>query len=136
MDITKFKHQHGRIYDCIRTLHRYSTQGTSEHAREIAATVVSMSSLIKLHLSVEDKILYPALRASERSALAKMGEQYQEDMKTIAKSYDEFARRWNTAANVAQDPAGFRSDANTILRRLHARIQQEDRHFYPAVEAM
>ena len=136
MDISKFKHQHVRIFDCIRKLHRYSSQGIAEHAREIAATVVSMSSLIKLHLSVEDKVLYPALRTSERSTLAKLGEQYQEDMKAIAQSYDEFARRWNTAASVAANPAGFRADANIILKKLHARIRQEDTHFYPAIEAV
>lgn len=136
MDIAKFKHQHSRIFDCIKKLHRYSSQGIAEHAQEIAATVISMSSLIKLHLSVEDKVLYPALRASNEPSLAMMGEQYQETMKAIAKSYEEFARRWNTAASVARNPTGFRADANTILKRLHQRIQQEDGHFYPAIEAM
>lgn len=136
MDISKFKHQHTRIYDCIRTLHRYSSQGIAEHAQEIAETVVSMSSLIKLHLAVEDKVLYPALRSSTHPSLARMGERYQEDMKDIVSSYEEFARKWNTAANVANNPAGFRSDANTVLKRLHARIRQEDQQFYPMIEAM
>lgn len=136
MDIAKFKHQHTKIFDCINTLRHYSVNGVVEHAREIASAVVSMSSLIKLHLTVEDTVLYPALRSSSQHTLATMGNQYQEDMKVIARSYEEFARKWNTATNVAQDPAGFRADANTVLKRLHARIRQEDKHFYPAIEAM
>lgn len=136
MDISKFKNQHTRIFECIKTLHRYSSQGIVEHAQDIAATVISMSSLIKLHLTVEDKVLYPALRSSNQRSLARMGEQYQEDMKIIVSSYEEFARKWNTAASVAQNPAGFRADANTVLKRLHARIRQEDSQFYPAIEAM
>ncbi|HYD93877.1 MAG TPA: hemerythrin domain-containing protein [Noviherbaspirillum sp.] len=136
MNIDKFKHQHTKIYDCINILRTYSVAGIAEHAREIAENVVAMSSLIKLHLTVEDSVLYPALRSSSKHTLAKMGAQYQEDMKVIARSYEEFARKWNTAANVAQNPAGFRADANTVLKKLHARIQQEDKHFYPAIEAM
>lgn len=136
MNIDKFKHQHEKIFDCIDALRRYSVAGVAEHAREIASAVVSMSSLIKLHLSVEDTVLYPALRSRSKSLLAQMGDRYQDEMRVIAASYEEFARKWNTAANVAQNPDGFRADANTVLKRLHARIRQEDKDFYPAIEAL
>ena len=136
MDIEKFKHQHVKIFDCIDTLRGHSLAGVVDNARDIARTVVRMSSLIKLHLSVEDTVLYPALRASNSQAVAKMGDEYQDEMKVIARHYEEFARKWNTATNVARDPDGFRSDANVVLRKLHARIRQEDAHFYPAIEAI
>ena len=136
MNIDKFKHQHTKIFGCINTLRQYALAGTVENAREIARTVVSMSSMIKLHLSVEDTVLYPALRSSNSKSIATLGDQYQEDMKVIAKDYEEFARKWNTAANVAKNPDGFRAEANKVLKRLHARIRQEDLNFYPAIEAI
>lgn len=136
MNIDKFKHQHVEIYECIDTLRRHALSGIVENAREIARGVVSMSSKIKLHLSVEDTVLYPALRSSNSSSMASLGKQYQEDMKTIAKSYDQFARKWNTAANVAKDPDGFRAEANIVLKKLHARIRREDLNFYPAIEGI
>lgn len=136
MNIDKFKHQHVKIYECINTLREHALSGVVENAREIARAVVSMSSLIKLHLSVEDTVLYPALRSSTSRSIAKLGDQYQEDMKVIARNYEEFARKWNTAANVANNPDGFRADANIVLKRLHARIRQEDLNFYPAIESI
>lgn len=136
MNIDKFKHQHVKIFECINTLRQHALSGIAENAREIASTVVYMSSTIKLHLSVEDTVLYPALRSSKSKSIAKLGNQYQEDMKAIARSYEEFARKWNTAANVAKDPAGFRTEANVVLKKLHARIRQEDLDFYPAIEAI
>ena len=135
MNIDKFKHQHEKIYACIDALRRHANSGIAENASEIAGLVVSMSSLIKLHLAVEDKVLYPALRSSQDSALAKAGEAYQAEMAEIAASYDDFARKWNTAANVKRHPEGFRADANTVLKTLYQRIRREDRDFYPAVEA-
>lgn len=133
MNIDKFKHQHVKIFGCIDTLRLYAASGIKEHAKEIASAVVAMSSVIKLHLTVEDTVLYPALRTS---TVARMGDAFQTEMKVIAKNYEEFARRWNTASNVEQDPEGFRKDANTVLKMLHARIKKEDKDFYPAVEAI
>ncbi|HZW21453.1 hemerythrin domain-containing protein [Noviherbaspirillum sp.] len=136
MNIEKFKHQHVKIFECIETLRLHSLAGVAANAREIALTVVRMSSVIKLHLSVEDTVLYPALRSSSSRAIAKMGDAYQDEMKVIARSYEEFARKWNTASNVARDPDGFRADANVVLKKLYARIRQEDADFYPAIEAI
>ena len=136
MNIDKFKHQHEKIFACINSLRRHAAAGIAEHAAEIASAVVSMSSVIKLHLTVEDSVLYPALRASKVRSMARMGDEFQSEMKVIAKSYEDFARRWNTATNVAHDPEGFRKDANTVLKLLHSRIVREDKDFYPAVEAI
>lgn len=134
MNIDKFKHQHEEIFSSIRLLRERTVSGIVENAREIAGLVVAMSSLIKLHLAVEDSVLYPTLRNSKDAAMARMGETYQKEMKTIAASYEGFARKWNTALNVERDPEGFRADANVVLKMLHGRICREDRDFYPAVE--
>lgn len=136
MNIDKFKHQHETIFECIATLRQYAVAGIARNAAEIAEMVVSMSSVIKLHLAVEDSLLYPALRNGGSSALARMGDQFQAEMKTIAASYEKFVRRWNTAGNVARDPEGFRADANRVLKMLHGRIRREDREFYPEIEAV
>lgn len=135
MNIDKFKHQHTKIYDCIATLRHYAGAGIGEHAREIASMVVAMSSVIKLHLVVEDTVLYPALRDSRSSVLSRLGNQFQSEMKSIAAQYEEFVRRWNTAAKVERDPEGFRADANVVLKMLHGRIRREDVEFYPTIEA-
>lgn len=136
MNIDKFKHQHEKIYDCINSLRHHAAAGIAENARAIASSIVSMSSLVKLHLAVEDTVLYPALKNSGSSTISRKGEQFQSEMKTIADKYQEFARRWNTAENVAHNPEGFRADANRVLKVLHERIRREDREFYPEIEAL
>jgi iron-sulfur cluster repair protein YtfE (RIC family) len=95
-----------------------------------------MSSSIKLHLAVEDSILYPALQSGNNAAVARMGKQFQDEMDAIAAAYLNFARNWNNATRVSRDPEGFRSDANIVLRVLHARMHKENTVFYPAIEAI
>ena len=135
MQIDKFKHQHGDIKRRIAELRDLARAGADTHAEAIAQGIVAMSALIKLHLAVEDQVLYPALQADRQSDLARLARHYQSDMVPIAAAYDAFARRWNTSQSVRADEQGFRDDANLVLRKLHERMLREDREFYPQIEA-
>ena len=134
MNIDKYKHQHTAIFTNIRKLKELSHAGIAHNAAEIATHVIRMSSVIKLHLSIEDRFLYPALQEANNPRLATMGKQYQHEMTHIAETYGEFARKWNDAAQVAGNPEAFRSEANRVLKVLFERMQREDRDFYPMIE--
>ncbi len=135
MNIDKFKQQHIEIIGCVSTLRNLVKSGIQKNAAEISRLIIAMSSIIKLHLAVEDKILYPALQTANNPMLASMGKRFQDEMTSIAMAYLSFARRWNTADNVAKNPEGFRSDANSVLKVLHDRMRKEDVDFYPVIEA-
>lgn len=135
MNIDRFKHQHHEILGCIADLRTQVRNGIAANATEIARLIVQMSSTIKLHLAVEDSVLYPALQQSRNTSLALMGKRFQDEMTSIATGYLAFSRRWNSPANVAADPEAFRADANSVLKLLYDRMQKENTDFYPAVEA-
>lgn len=135
MRIDKFKHQHVDILQRVAALRELTRAGVAANAQAIAEGIIGMSAVIKLHLAVEDQALYPALQRSGDAALARMGRQYQDEMGPLAQAYEAFARRWNTAQRLQGDPEGFRADANDVLRRLHERMQRENREFYPRIEA-
>jgi len=135
VNIDRFKQQHQEILACISALRAHVRQGIADNAADISRLIVQMSSTIKLHLAVEDSVLYPALQQSRNSSLALMGKRFQDEMTSIASAYLAFSRRWNSAANVAQDPETFRSDANSVLKVLYERMHKENSDFYPAVEA-
>ncbi len=134
MNIDRFKHQHVDILRGIAELRALARAGVAEHAEDIAQRVVALSSVIKLHLAAEDRALYPALRQMPDRTLARIGQQFQDDMVSIAAAYLGFSRRWNTAAQVRADARGFRADANVVLKQVFERMQRENREFYPAIE--
>lgn len=134
MNIDRFKDEHERILEGIATLRSLSHAGVADNAAEIARGIVAMSSVIKLHLSAEDRVLYPGLQASGDRTLALLGHRFQQEMGSIAAAYVGFARRWNTPERVRADPNGFRADANRVLRAVHERMQRENRDFYPLIE--
>ena len=136
MNIDKFKQQHVDILGSIATLRKLTQAGVTRNASDIARLVVAMSSTIKLHLAVEDKVLYPALQNGKDAGMARMGKQFQEEMSVIARTYEGFAHRWNTAHSLQDNEDGFRADANIVLRTLHERMQRENHDFYPRIEAL
>ncbi len=135
MNIDKFKQQHVEILTCISALRDLVKSGIRDNAAEISHRIIAMSSTIKLHLAVEDRILYPALQAANNPALARMGKRFQDEMTSIAHAYLDFARRWNTPATVSGSPEQFRADANSVLKVLYERMRKEDVDFYPVIEA-
>lgn len=134
MNIDKFKHQHLDILDSIDRLRASSQEGVAEHAEEIAARIVAMSGVVRLHLAVENDTLYPALAKGDLH-LARMSQAYRNEMGDIAAEYLAFAGRWNLASRLVKAPEQFRQEANRVLRNLYERIRREDREFYPAIEA-
>ena len=135
MDIDRFKQQHVEILQGIAQLRRWAHAGIVGNAKEIANGIADLSAVVKLHLAIEDRILYPALQASQDTGLVRMGKVYQEDMKGIASAYIAFSRRWSSAAAVAEKAEQFRTEANQVLKTLHQRMQKENTEFYPAIEA-
>ncbi|MRX06379.1 hemerythrin domain-containing protein [Pseudoduganella sp. FT25W] len=136
MNIDKFKHQHIDILSAIADLRKLVQSGITDHADDIAQRIIAMSGIIKLHLAVEDRVLYPTLEASGNKRLAGMSQQYHREMDGIAGSYLGFAAKWNTPRQLAAEPESFRTEANQVLKALYERMQREDREFYPAIEAV
>ena len=135
MNIDKFKHQHADILSAIAGLRKLVQTGIAEHAADISARIVAMSGVIKLHLAVEDRTLYPALESSGDLALARMSVHYRGEMDGISGAYLAFAGKWNTPRQLLEQPETFRDEANVVLKMLYERMKKEDREFYPAIES-
>ena len=73
MNLDKFKHQHTDILRSIATLRALAQAGVEGNTSAIAQGIVAMSGTIKLHLAVEDQVLYPALQRGGNVELARLG---------------------------------------------------------------
>ncbi|PJC99560.1 hemerythrin [Janthinobacterium sp. BJB1] len=136
MNIDKFKQQHLAILAAIDDLRQLARAGVASQAAAIAEQIVAMSGLIKLHLAVEQRYLYPAAQACGVATVASLGRRYESEMDGIAGAYLDFAGRWNTPVRLEAEPDAFRSEANTVLHALYQRMRREDHELYPAMEAL
>jgi hypothetical protein len=134
MNIDKFKREHVDLLAAVNALRELVQIGVQEHADAILNQLVAMSSVIKLHLAAEDRVLYPALMGATDPLVAQTGKRFQEEMGDLAQAYAAFVSRWNLVSKISHDPEGFRSDANNVFKALHLRVQRENRELYPLAE--
>jgi len=134
MDIERFKRQHVDILQRIDALRMLVHGGIQANAQAIARGVNDLGTVVKLHLAIEDRILYPAVRQGPDAEVAAMAETYQEEMKGIASAYIRFTSKWSDSELVAAEPESFRAAANSVLKDVYQRMQRENREFYPAIE--
>jgi hypothetical protein len=132
MKLERFEHDHHNILDGIHQLRKLIATGIEHNAAAITQLLLKMSAEIKLHLAVEDRVVYPAFASSGQPALAALGRFYQQEMGDLSRTYTEFASRWNLANRVAADPAGFRDEANAVFKALFLRTKREESELYPA----
>lgn len=136
MDIERFKRQHDEILQRIDALRVLARNGVAANAQAIAQGVSDLGTVVKLHLAIEDRILYPAARQAPDQQVSEMAARYQDEMKGIASAYIRFTTKWSNPDELAQEPEAFRAAANTVLKAVYERMQRENREFYPAIEQM
>lgn len=135
MEIDLFKQQHVSILQAISQIRKNAQNGVAEHAAAIASDLDKLRSIVSLHLSIEDKILYPKLMR-RGDDLARTAKTFQDEMQPLADGFVRFAERWMSEQAVRSNPEGFRQDANTVIKALHQRVQRENTEFYPRIEAL
>ena len=135
MHINIFKRDHDAILVFVKKLRELAQAGVVQNSVAISEMIDTMSSRIKVHLAIEDRILYPALLKSSDPAIVNISKIFQSEMNGIAAAYIEFARKWNNSYKVAANPDEFKKEADAIFEALHQRIQRENKELYPLAES-
>lgn len=117
-------------------------QARSDHitdrgsAVDIALMLARLTGILRIHLALEDEILYPALRNAKDPQIAAAAEQYWQEMGGLADTFLDFVDRWKRADMVLADPARFRSESEVVFKALGDRIGREHDEIYPMAERL
>ncbi len=103
-------------------------------AVEITLMVARLTGILRIHLALEDEILYPALRRSSDPRTAEIGERYWREMGGLADMFLDYVDRWKRADAVLAEQERFRSESATVFKALADRIEKEHREIYPLAE--
>jgi hypothetical protein len=127
---TKFREQHVELLQLAAEL---SVQLANSGTRAAACLNKLIGKLV-LHLSAEDRVLYPELGGSKDPGVADLAKRYAREMHGTAKSVTDYAAKWGTATSIRQDPAGFISETRAIISILGDRIKRENQELYAAAD--
>jgi hemerythrin-like domain-containing protein len=136
MNTSRISHDHDALCAGVDAIRGLMQMGIAENAAAIASELGKLTAAIRLHLSIEDRFLYPALARAADPHVAATGRRFQQEMGGLARTYQAFAARWEDGAAIAAAPEQFRRDADAAFDALQRRIALEAQELLPLAETL
>lgn len=130
--ITQLTSQHEACLAIVQDIQNRSGDIADRAAAvEITLMLARLTGILRIHLALEDEILYPALRKSGDPHIAETGERSWREMGGLADTFLDFVDRWKRADALLADRDRFRSESDAVFKALAQRIEMEHREIYP-----
>ena len=105
-------------------------------ANKVRTLLSRLLGILSIHLSMEDKSLYPRLLAHSDPSIKAMTQRFIDEMGGIAKVLEDYKSKWMTVAKIQANPADFVKETHGIIDALALRIAKENDELYAAPDQL
>ena len=102
-------------------------------AGDVARELSSLSGVLKVHLAMEDRSLYPHLVNHRDVHLRTLALRFLDERAALRQTYDDYRARWPSAAAIEDAPERFVEETRGILGLLWNRMKMEDDVLHPEI---
>jgi len=135
MQIDNLRNQHIKIRELINDIKvLIKLDITNENAKLLAYRINKLAGVLRIHLSSEDRYLYPQLMDSENNYTRELAESFDKSMGGLSNAYISFKTRYNTYVKIAENYEAFKLELNHIFDQLIIRLDKEDNELYLLVQ--
>lgn len=123
--------QHQEIMSIISSIKsKLDTLKLSQNATDIEMLLAELSGKVKVHLAMEDKILYPKLLASDNSDIVNTAKAFLAEIGQLGDTFVSYINKWNSSIKIQEDPKSFVSHTSEIIHAIENRIEKEDEQLF------
>ncbi len=123
-NLDNYFRQHKEISELINTIKTMAIKDLIANSKEIATTLNNLSGKLKVHLSMEDRYLYPNLKAKN------IAEKFENEMGNLAKEFLNYKEKYNTYIKITESPINFKNETTKIMKALEDRMSREEKDLY------
>jgi hypothetical protein len=135
--IGQLQSQHEACLAIVEDIQARSKQIADRPAAvEITLMLARLTGILRIHLALEDEILYPALRNAPDPKMAETAERYWQSMGGLADAFLDFVDRWKRADALLAGQDAFRAESAHVFAALAERIAHEHAEIYPMAERL
>lgn len=133
MRLKNYLEQHDNItFEINYIIQNIKSNITDEQAGELAKHINLLAGKLSIHLSMEDKYLYPSLKDKEISNLSI--DDYINEMGGLAKEFIAFKEKYNTKQKLLSHINSFHLDGKEMMNKIAARIKKEENTIYKLID--
>jgi hypothetical protein len=128
----QYRSQHDRLLQLAETILN-GLMAQPFDAPAVRSSLSRLAGVLKIHLAVEDEVLYPTLGENPDPTVRETARQFADEMGSLAAVFTEYNSRW-TIESMEADTAEFAKETRGVFSALAQRIERENRILYPMLE--
>lgn len=102
-------------------------------ADEVMELISHLNGQLMVHLTMEDRHVYPALLACEDDNVRETATKLRGEIGHLFGEFQKYRLKWTCATQVCLDPEAFLKDTESIFSIINKRMVMEDDLLYPEV---
>lgn len=102
-------------------------------AGEVRGLLNTLLGKLSIHLSMEDKALYPRLQQHADAKIRDTAKKFAAEMANVAPVVQAFGAKWNES-EIKANPAAFVEETKKLFAALADRIRRENTELYPLLD--
>jgi hemerythrin len=124
--------QHHEILEIAQKICSYQTeQQVADNAFPISLLLGKLAGKISIHLSTEDKFVYPKLMQHQDITIQERSKRFADEMGDLAKTFENYKTRYLAATKISENASFFIGETKQIVAALSARVEKENNLLYP-----
>lgn len=133
----KFREQHNELLAMAKELGALLNETSlSKSGAEARSSLSRLMGKLVMHLTVEDNVLYPELKASRDPMVSGLAQRAAAEMAKITQTVSVYNNKWRTATSIQSNPAEFIAESKLVIFLLNKRIKWENQELYAACDRM
>ncbi|HWR09402.1 hemerythrin domain-containing protein [Sporomusa sp.] len=131
-DISNLTRQHKEIIELLDKLNNFATPAAVvKDAFAISMLLGQLAGKINIHLSNEDKFLYPRLMDSNDVRTQTVSTQFAQEMGGLASTFGDFKSKYTNSIKISDNAPSFLTELKQITTAIRARTIREETALYP-----
>jgi len=136
-ELDSLNQHHREFLDMIEELrHLMGNDGGELKADEVMELISHLNGQVMVHLTMEDRHVYPALMNSDDDHVREVASQFKSEIGGVFNAFQIYRLKWSHTGQVIDDPEGFSADTEKIFAILNVRMAKEDKLLYPLIPSL
>ncbi len=133
--IDLLQEQHYELLDIASALSLHlQIDRIAETAEAISELLNNLGGRLRVHLTMEDKGLYPSLLEGEDEQVKQLVRDFINDIGGLSARARKYMLRWSVPRLIAEHPRDFARETRELLQELSLRIEREENELYPLLK--
>lgn len=104
--------------------------------RDVLSQLAQFAARINVHLSMEDKALYPKLLGSSDEECKSRAKEFQNEMGGIKEEFETYTSKWSNSDAISSETDLFIQETKDLFKVIVSRMEKENLILYPLADSL